>query len=66
MAAERIVKPNYKKLAEELAVKENVTLSVKAESSQKQNAPAAIPPPPPRRFVRRMIPRKGGFARRWR
>jgi phage terminase large subunit GpA-like protein len=66
MAAERIVKPNYKKLAEELAVKENISLCDKPIISQKQDAPAPITPPPARRFVRRMIPRKGGFARRWR
>jgi phage terminase large subunit GpA-like protein len=66
MAAERIVKPNYKKLAEFYAVnvpkKAQNAEEIKPNSEQKENVLHGTK----RRFVRGTIKRPGGFARGWR
>jgi phage terminase large subunit GpA-like protein len=66
MAAERIVKPNYKKLAEFYAVnvpkKAQDAEEIKPNSEQKENVLHGTK----RRFVSSTIKRPGGFARGWR
>jgi phage terminase large subunit GpA-like protein len=70
MAIERIVKPNYAKLAEELAVKEKEDLSGKQESRKEESTARQSLAPPAgqkRSFVRSARPfrRPGGFVRGW-
>ena len=60
MAVERIVKPNYKRLAEELAVKTAGDLAKKSNDS----GDTLTPSPAPFRFVQRAG--RGSFVRGWR
>jgi phage terminase large subunit GpA-like protein len=69
MAAERIVKPNYKKLAEELALVTQASSPVSASSAVTQASPPAPSQPnnpQSKRFVRQFRARPGGFVRNWR